>query len=58
MEIGSCSYAHLGRTVAMFFVMTLVCSVPPARGLLLCILWSNAMWKNQTLSGAKLRSKD
>ena len=55
MEIARCSIAHLGRTVAMFFVMTLVSKMEwmmvglqrsPARGLLLCIVGSNVMWKN------------
>ena len=55
MEIASCSIAHLGRTVAMFFVMTLVSEMAwmmvalqrsPARALLLCIVGSNVMWKN------------
>ena len=27
MEVARCSYAHLGRTVAMFFVMTLVSQI-------------------------------
>ena len=66
METASCSYAHLCRTVAMFFVITLVSQIAykvvapqcsPARALLLCMLWSNVMWKHQTLSGAKLRRK-
>ena len=33
-------------------------AVFPRTSLLLCILWSNVMWKNQTLSGAQRRRKD
>ena len=67
MAAARCCQANLGGTVAMFFVITVVSQIAErmvapqrsaARGQLLCILWSTVMWKNQTLSGAKLRRKD